>query len=169
MNSLALCALAFGPMILEARLSARHDAVLRRRGAVEPPGDVYRTMQLCYPGAFLAMIGEGFLRDARVDDAGAIGLALFAAAKMLKYWAMRTLQERWTFRVLVPPGSSRVAGGPYRFMRHPNYAAVLGELAGIALMTHAWIAGPAGIALFAVLIRRRIRVEERALGIELRG
>ncbi|HXG56212.1 MAG TPA: isoprenylcysteine carboxylmethyltransferase family protein [Vicinamibacterales bacterium] len=168
MISLALCALVFVPMIFEARLSARHDAVLRERGAVEPAGDVFRAMQLCYPGAFLAMMAEGFLRDQHPDQAGAVGLLVFASAKALKYWAMATLRERWTFRVLVPPGSARVVGGPYRVIRHPNYVAVLGELAGVALMAHAWIAGPAGTALFAALLWLRIRVEERALGIESR-
>lgn len=169
MNIAALWALVFVPMIIEARLSARHDAALRGRGAVEPAGDVFRAMQICYPGAFVAMIVEGFLRAPHLDQAAAAGMFVFAGAKALKYWAMATLGERWTFRVLVPPGSARVGGGPYRFTRHPNYVAVLGEFVGVALMAHAWIAGPAGTALFAALLWLRIRVEERALGIESRG
>ena len=53
-----------------------------------------------------------------------MGLAVFAAAKLLKWWAIRSLGPYWTFRVIVVPGSSRVDSGPYRFLRHPNYIAV---------------------------------------------
>jgi methyltransferase len=156
--------LAFVPMILEARLSARHDAILRSRGASEPAGDVYRLMQVCYPGAFLAMLIEGWFRSPDADGLFSLGIALFTAAKALKYWAIATLQERWTFRVLVPPGSSPVRRGPYRVLNHPNYGAVVGELAGFALMTQAWLTGPLTATIFVLLIRARIGVEERALG-----
>ena len=93
----------------------------------------------------------------------AAGLAVFVAAKALKYWAIGTLGARWTFRVLVPPRSTLVTSGPYRFMRHPNYAGVLGELAGMAVMARAPIAGGVALAAFAALIAARVRVEERAL------
>ena len=159
-----LCLLAFAPMIVEARLSARNDAVLRARGASEPAGDVYSLMQVCYPGAFLAMLIESWFRSVSADRVFFAGIALFIAAKALKYWAIATLRERWTFRVLVPPGSSPVSRGPYRALNHPNYVAVVGELAGFALMAHAWLSGPVTTAVFALLIRARIGVEERALG-----
>jgi methyltransferase len=151
-------------MLAESWISARHDAVLRARGAVEPPDDVFRWMQVVYPGGFMLMIAEAWLRGAAIDRVFYAGLALFAAAKLLKYWAIATLGERWTFRVLVPPQSSRVTGGPYRWLTHPNYLAVIGELAGCAVMAHALITGPLATLLFAWLIRRRIAVEERALG-----
>ena len=162
--SVLLFVLAFAPMILEARLSARNDAVLRSRGASEPAGDVYSLMQVAYPGAFLAMLIESWFRSPRAESVFFVGAAVFIAAKALKYWAIGTLQERWTFRVLVPPGSYPVSHGPYRVLNHPNYVAVVGELAGFALMAHAWLTGPVMTTLFALLIRARIGVEERALG-----
>jgi methyltransferase len=55
--------------------------------------------------------------------------------------------------------------GPYRFLRHPNYVAVLGELAGTALMAQAPVTGPLALIFFATLMLLRIRVEERALGV----
>ena len=102
-------------------------------------------------------------RYARAADLITAALLLFALAKALKYWAIVSLGPRWTFRVLVPPHSALVTGGPYRVMRHPNYLAVMGELAGFALMAHAVLSGPASVLMFAWLITRRIRVEERAL------
>ena len=158
-----LLALAFLPMALEARLAARHDRALRSAGASEPKDDVFPLMQLAYPAAFLAMAFEAWGRRAQPDTVFIVGTVVFALAKTIKYWAIATLGERWTFRVLVPRASSRIASGPYRFMRHPNYAGVMGELAGMALMAHAPIAGTLSIVVFGMLILARIRVEERAL------
>ncbi len=165
MIPLILLLAAFVPMLAEARLSARHDRVLRSTGAVEPPDDVLRWMRVAYPACFLAIVAEGWVRGSGVGPAFAAGLVLFALAKGLKYWAIATLGRRWTFRVLVPPQSRPVTGGPYRFLRHPNYAAVAGELVAMALMARAPVAGVASIAGFGALMMLRIRVEERELGL----
>jgi methyltransferase len=162
-----LLALAFLPMAFEASLAARHDRVLRSAGAREPQDDVLPYMQVAYPAAFLGMALEAWIHQARADAMFAAGAVVFAAAKGIKYWAIGTLGARWTFRVLVPPDSSRITTGPYRFMRHPNYLGVMGELAGMAVMAHAPVAGVASVLVFGLLIAARIRVEERALG--LRG
>lgn len=91
------------------------------------------------------------------------GLAVFLLGKALKWWAILTLGPSWTFRVIVVPGAPLSAGGPYRFMRHPNYVGVLGELIGAALMTGAWVTGPIVTVGFGLLMLQRIRIEERAL------
>jgi len=65
--------------------------------------------------------------------------------------------------VLVLPGVPLVTGGPYRFVRHPNYVGVVGELLGMALVTGARVTGPLGIVFFSWLLFRRIRAEDRAL------
>ena len=144
-------AVVFLTMIGEAVLSARHDRALRRLGAVEPPGDVYRVMQWAYPACFLLMLGEGALRSVEADALFRAGAGMFAAGKALKYWAIASLGPRWTFRVLVPPGSQRIASGPYRLMRHPNYVAVSGELLGVAVMAQApaTASGPVTVACIA--------------------
>jgi len=161
--ALIVLVLAFLPMAFEARLAARHDRALRSAGAAEPKDDVYPIMQVVYPVSFLAMALEAFLRDARMDAVFVAGAVVFALAKAIKYWAIATLGPRWTFRVLVPPGSSMTHRGPYRFMRHPNYLGVIGELIGMALIAHAAYSGPAAVVVFAAIIAARIKVEERAL------
>ena len=150
-------------MGIEAVVAARHDRALRALGAVEPAGDVYRAMQVAYPAAFLAMLAEGAWRGVRVDIVASAGASLFIVAKALKYWAMASLGTRWTFRVLVPPGSRRIVRGPYRWIAHPNYVAVALELAGVALAMHASVAGPIAVAGFGYLMLRRVRIEEKAL------
>jgi methyltransferase len=91
------------------------------------------------------------------------GAVVFAAAKALKWWAILSLGPFWTFRVIVVPGAPIVATGPYRWLRHPNYVGVLGELAGVAAFTGALVSGPVAIVAFAGLLIRRIAVEERML------
>jgi len=153
----------FGAMIAEAVVAARNERALRGVGAVEPRGDVYRLMQVAYPACFGVMLAEGAWRSVEPDATLAAGAAIFAAAKALKYWAIASLGSRWTFRVLVPPGSARTSRGPYRWIAHPNYVGVAGELIGAALAMHAAISGPSAVAAFCILMVRRVVVEEKAL------
>jgi methyltransferase len=168
-DTIALLALVFAPMLLEARRAHRHERVQRARGGVEPPGDVYAVMRFAYPAVFLAMIVEGGWRHAHAAASmfdtplGMAGLALFAAAKALKWWAIVSLGTAWTFRVIVVPGDAPVAGGPYAWLRHPNYVGVVGELVGVALMAGARVSGPIGTLAFCALMLRRVTVEDRAL------
>jgi methyltransferase len=157
-----LLAVVFIPMLVEARIAAINERAQRARGGVEPKDDVYRIMRIAYPGVFLAMILEAAVRPGHgYVPAGA---ALFLLAKSLKSWAIVSLGDAWTFRVIVRPGVPLVASGPYRWLRHPNYVAVAGELVAVALMSGARFAGPLGTLLFTLLMWRRIAVEERALG-----
>lgn len=151
-------------MLGENALSMHNDRVLRERGAIEPDGDVYKTMRIAYPLCFVAMAIEGAIMGPASQDRLAAGFAVFGLAKALKVWAISTLGVRWTFRVLVLPGAPLVARGPYAFIRHPNYIAVLGELAGMALIVSAPIAGLLSLLGFGWLMWRRIAVEDRALG-----
>lgn len=150
-------------MLGESRRSARNERRLRQRGAVEPPGDVYATMRWAYPAAFVVMACEGaiFGPDPGITTvAGALGTV---ASKALKYWAVASLGPRWTFRVLVVPDEPLVTHGPYMLARHPNYIAVFGELASMALLVGARLTGPIATMLFTLLLFRRIRVEDQIL------
>jgi methyltransferase len=158
-------AIVFAPMLAEAVRSRANERRLRARGAVEPAGDVYGWMQIAYPSSFLLMGAEAAWRGTSPGGWLAAGLALFAVAKALKYWAIAALGWRWTFRVLVLPGAPLVATGPYRLLRHPNYVAVAGELLGAALMFMAPLTGALAVAGFGALMKRRVRVEEGALGL----
>lgn len=165
----AIGAIVFGSMIVEAALARRNEQAQRARGGREPDGDVYASMRIAYPAVFLAMLAEGALRgrpSSNVILGGAVG---FALAKLLKWWAIASLGSRWTFRIIVIPGEPLVVGGPYRYLRHPNYVAVIGELVSVALLAGAFVAGPIATVFFGALMARRVRVENRALDAILRG
>ena len=150
-------------MLVELQLSRSNERRLRAAGAVEPPDDVYPVMQLAYPACFLLMAIEGALH-ASVSSSGVLwGLAVFGLGKAVKFWAIASLGPRWSFRVLVLPGAPLVTSGPYRWMRHPNYVGVMGELAGVAIALAAFVTGTLAVVAFAWILVRRITVEERAL------
>lgn len=151
-------------MLAELKRSRTNERLLRQRGASEPEGDVYRALAVVYPSIFVLMAIEGALAGPSPDALLIAGFAVFAAAKILKLWAIVVLGYRWSYRVLVLPGTPLVSTGPYAYLRHPNYVAVFGEIAGFAMMVGARITGVISLAAFAVLVRKRIAVEEKALG-----
>jgi methyltransferase len=150
-------------MLAELKRSRRNDRELRRHGATEPQGDVYRAMAFIYPGIFALMATEGALFGPSANPILLAGLALFVAAKLLKLWAIAALGPRWSYRVLVLPGAALVTRGPYAHLRHPNYVAVLGEMVGFAMIVGARLTGVISLFLFGALVRRRIAIEEMAL------
>ncbi len=152
-------------MLVELQLSVLNERALRRDGAFEPPGDVYPLMRIAYPAAFVLIGLEALRHDQLRSDLVLLGVLLFGLAKALKFWAIAQLGRLWSFRVLVLPDRPLVATGPYRYVRHPNYLAVLGEIASVALALQAPVAGAIALAGFGWLVRRRVLVEERALGL----
>jgi len=148
----------------EAVLSSFNEKVLRARGAIEPQDDVINMMRWAYPGAFVVMGIEGALMGPAPRDVLMGGLALFGLAKALKIWAMSSLGSKWSYRVLVVPGEPLVKTGPYQFLPHPNYLAVVGELVSVAAIVWAPITGVLATIGFGRLMIARIRIEDRALG-----
>ena len=150
-------------MLAELWLSMSNERVLRANGAVEANDPVFAVMRLAYPGVFVAMAVEGAIGGVQPGPMVFTGVAVMFAAKALKFWAIASLGTRWTYKVLVIPALPLVTRGPYRWMRHPNYVAVVGELIAMALMTHARVTGPLGTVFFGWLLWRRITAEERAI------
>ena len=90
-------------------------------------------------------------------------LALFILLQAFRVWTLRTLGPRWTTRIIVVPGESLVARGPYRFVRHPNYLLVIGEIAVLPLVFGLWRTALIFLLLNAAILTIRIRAENRAL------
>ena len=150
-------------MLAELWLSTTNERVLLANGAVEAEDPAYGVMRIAYPGVFIAMALEGMVTEVELGTVTFVGVALMLLAKVLKFWAIASLGRRWTYKVLVMPALPLVTTGPYHWMRHPNYVAVVGELVAMALMTHARVTGPLGTLFFGWLLWRRIAAEERAM------
>ena len=91
-------------------------------------------------------------------------LGLFALLEVGRVWVLRTLGPRWTTRIIVVPGETLVARGPYRFLHHPNYLVVIGEIAVLPLVFGLWKAAVVFSALNLAVLAIRIGAENRALG-----
>jgi methyltransferase len=159
---LALVALERG---VELVLSARNARLARARGGVETGQGHYPVMSV-FHGAFLVACAlEVVLLQRPFPGAvGWIALAVVLAAQALRYWAVATLGWRWNTRIVVVPGEVPVTGGPYRWVRHPNYLAVIAEVLALPLVHGAWLTAMVFSLGNAWLLRVRIRAEERALG-----
>jgi methyltransferase len=90
-------------------------------------------------------------------------LGLFIVLQLARLWIMATLGRRWTVHVVVVPGERLVARGPYRFLRHPNYAVVIGEIAAVPLALGMPIYALVFSILNAAVLALRISVENAAL------
>jgi methyltransferase len=91
-------------------------------------------------------------------------LAIAALAQVLRWWCITTLGPRWNTRVIVLPEAPLVQRGPYRWLHHPNYVAVVAEGFALPLVHTAWITAAVFTVANAILLSVRIRVENSALG-----
>lgn len=90
-------------------------------------------------------------------------IGLFALLQLARVWVIANLGPYWTTRVITVDDAPVVRSGPYRFIRHPNYWVVVGEIAVLPLAFHDWAVALIWSALNAVLLRHRIAVESAAL------
>lgn len=171
----ALTAAVAAERLAELAWSRAHERRLRTRGGELVAEPLYAAMVALHAGTLAAAPLESWLRARRRRRRGrrpgppralvAAGLGGLTVATALRAWVLATLGERWSTRVTrLPAGARRIAtGGPYRFVRHPNYVAVIVELAALPLAGGAVLTALAASAVNAALLARRIPLEEREL------
>jgi methyltransferase len=162
---LGFMGLLVGERLVELWLSKRNAARAFARGGVETGQGHYRVMVAFHTLFLFACVAEVFLLARPFPGAWGWGaLAAALAAQGLRYWAIATLGERWNSRIIVLPEAPPVTGGPYRYLRHPNYVAVVLELLVVPLIHGAWLTAAVFTVGNAALLFVRIRAEEAALG-----
>jgi methyltransferase len=150
--------------LAELVITERNARRLRARGGFEVGRAHFLPMALLHTGLLAAAPLEVFWRQRPfLPLLGGLMLLLLAGTMALRYWAIASLGDRWTTRVFVVPGEPPVARGPYRWLRHPNYLAVIVEVAAMPLIHSAWWTALAFSIGNALVLRVRIRVEEEAL------
>jgi methyltransferase len=142
----------------ELILSSTNTRRLLARGAVEvAPG--HYPLIVAVHAAWLSSLWL-FGRD---DPVNGIALLVYLALQGLRVWVMWTLGARWTTRIIVLPGERLISAGPYRWLPHPNYAAVAGEIAVLPLVLGLPLLAVIFSVLNAAVLAIRIRAENRAL------
>jgi methyltransferase len=150
--------------VAEVVVAARNLRWARQRGAVEAGQRHYPLMVVLHGGLLLGCIAEVRALDRPFYLWLAVPmLALLAGSQALRWWCIRTLGPQWNTRVVVVPGLPLVSSGPYRWLRHPNYVAVVTEGLALPLVHTAWLTALVFTVLNAGLLARRIRCENQTL------
>jgi methyltransferase len=150
--------------VAELVVSNRNAAWSIARGGVESGRGHYPFMVVLHTGLLAGALVEVWVR--RPDTAPVLAwsmLVLVTASQALRWWCIATLGRQWNTRVIVVPGAPRVTGGPYRWIPHPNYVAVVVEGLALPLVHSAWITAAVFTTLNGFLLATRIRAEDAAL------
>jgi methyltransferase len=149
--------------IAELILARRNERILKSHGAIEFDKKGYIVIVAMHVLFFVSLIAEKIFLDRTLNPRWTVFALLFVLAQALRYWAIWSLGVFWNTKVLVAPDHNLVTRGPYKYFPHPNYVAVITEIAVIPLMFSCYITA----ALFSLinlgLLRRRIRIEKDAL------
>lgn len=150
--------------VAELVVSLRNAKWSFAQGAVESGQGHYPFMVVLHTGLLAGCLVEAIVADRPFIPAlGWIMLAVVLASQGLRWWCIATLGRQWNTRVIVVPGLQLVAKGPYQWMRHPNYVAVVAEGIALPLVHTSWITAVVFTVLNIPLLAVRIRTEEAAL------
>ncbi|MGI8433696.1 MAG: isoprenylcysteine carboxyl methyltransferase family protein [Nocardioidaceae bacterium] len=150
--------------LAELVVSKRNAAWSFSRGGREVGAGHYPAMVVLHSCLLVGCLVEVWLADRPFSSA--LGWSMFAvvvAAQALRWWCITTLGRQWNTRVIVIPGLELVRRGPYQWLSHPNYVAVVVEGFALPLVHSAWVTALTFTVLNAVLLRTRLRTENDAL------
>jgi methyltransferase len=145
----------------ELLLARRNERWLLRHGAVEYGRAHYRYIVLLHVLFFLSLVTEHLFNP--TESFSVTLLALYFLLLAFKAWAVLSLGRFWNTRIYRIPGCLLVKKGPYRFMKHPNYIAVVAEIALIPLIFHLYVTAILFSLLNAAVLHVRIREENKVL------
>jgi methyltransferase len=150
--------------LVELVVSARHLAWARARGGVESGAGHYPFMAAVHSLLLVSCVVEVDAADRPfVPWLGWPMLAVVVGTQALRWWCVQTLGPQWNTRIVVVPDLPLVRRGPYRWLRHPNYVAVVVEVAALPLVHSAWLTAIAFSLLNVAVLSLRIPAEQRAL------
>jgi methyltransferase len=149
---------------VELVISRRHQRALAARGVPKPHDPYFHWMVAVHAGVLGgAAVEVWVLRRPLIPALAIVMAALFTLANVLRWWVIRTLGPHWNVQVMDSAGLGVIDRGPFRLVRHPNYAAVFLELAALPLIHTAWLTALIGSSAHVWVLSRRLAVEEPVL------
>jgi methyltransferase len=150
--------------ILELRISRRHQQEMVARGAAKVEEPRFRWMVVLHTCVLLgAALEVVLLKRPFLPVLAAVMFVIFLAANVVRWWVIRTLGNHWNVQVMDSTSLGVISSGPFRYVRHPNYAAVFSEMVALPLIHTAWITALAGSLAHVVVLSQRLSTEERVL------
>ena len=161
---LALLLAVAAMRLFELRISKRHQQEMTARGAAKVNDPNFRWMALFHTFVLIgAAVEVVVLRRPFLPGLAIPMLALFIAANIVRWWVIRTLGQHWNVEVMDSTRLGVITTGPFRYVRHPNYAAVFVEMIALPLIHTAWITALVGAVVHMVVLAVRLSAEERVL------
>jgi len=150
--------------VWELRVSRRHQQQLVARGATKVDKPKFRWVVLVHTAVLIgAALEVVFLRRPFFPILAAVMFAIFLASNAVRLWVVLTMGQHWNVQVMDSTRLGVITSGPFRFVRHPNYAAVIVEMFSLPLIHTAWLTALLGCAAYFAAISQRIAVEESVL------
>jgi methyltransferase len=161
---LALLLVVAALRVVELRISRRHQKDLVSRGASKVDEPRFRWMVVLHSSVLIgAALEVVLLKRPFLPALAAVMFVVFLAANAVRWWVIRTLGDHWNVQVMDSTRLGVVTKGPFRFVRHPNYAAVFAEMVALPLIHTAWITALAGAVAHITVLAQRLSTEERVL------
>jgi methyltransferase len=145
--------------LLELLWAQRNTRRLLDEGAVEHAPEQYPYFVLLHASWLVAIV----FSVPSETPVNLFWLAVYGLLQVGRAWVMASLGRFWTTRIITLPDAPLVARGPYRYLRHPNYLIVAGEIAVLPLVFELWLVAALFTAANALLLRQRIAAEDAAL------
>lgn len=148
----------------EIGVSWRNQRRLAAKGVPKIPEPHFRWMVLFHIGILISAGLEVVLFHRRLIPALALPMGvLLVLASALRWWVIHVMSEHWNIQVMASTELGVVVDGPFRWIRHPNYAAVFVELIALPLIHSAWFTALTGAIIHIWILSRRLSVEESVL------
>ncbi len=161
---IVLLAIVGALRLVEIGVSRRNQRYLASQGVAKVPEPHFRWMVVFHTGVLVsAGLEVALLHRPFLPLLALLMGLLFVLANGLRFWVIRTMSWHWNVEIMTSTKLGVVTGGPFRWIRHPNYVGVFTELVALPLIHTAWLTALVGSALHALILRRRIRIEESAL------
>ena len=151
--------------ISELILAKKNERYLKSNGAIEYDKKGYKYIVLMHNLFFISVITEFVFLGRQLNEYWKVLLIIFICTQLLRYWAIFTLGKRWNTKILVLPNTEPIRSGVYKYLKHPNYIAVIIEIAVIPLLYSCYYTAVVFSILNLIVLKRRIRIEEEALNI----
>nr|WP_071459916.1 isoprenylcysteine carboxylmethyltransferase family protein [Bacillus mediterraneensis] len=147
----------------ELVIARSNEQKLKAMGAIEAGQGHYKAMVLIHIAFLLSTVAEVVFMGRDLSAFWPLLISLFLATQVMRVWALMSLGPFWNTKIIILPGAEAVKKGPYKLLKHPNYAVVTAEIMIIPLMFEAYFTALFFTVINIIILSIRIHAEEKAL------
>jgi len=149
--------------VIELGIAKNNEKKLKERGALEFGQEHYKFFIILHSMFFISILIENYFIHYLEIRFFTFLIIVFIILQLARVWVISTLGERWNTKIIILPNEKLVKRGLYKYIKHPNYIIVTIELLVIPIMFHAYITTVIFSVCNLILLKVRIREENKAL------